>query len=346
MHRETPLDTGVSRSPPSYATHRPSQESRLRRSLRISPPKTSASDSRLTVDYFQEDEPVVPLPEMSSSAPHSNPLEIDIEDQPSIGSAGNSDATLHDLDLQVQRTVSLTSENPSEAFFSADEEMNASNRSGLAKVVDVPVIPSGKKRFASDLSIGQGDAEARLSSHRSDYEINTPEHRSLPKRPQSTTDMVRKEKIIYGTWRLIEVPFQHGAEHRRIHGLATPIRKFNVSPKPEFRHFKAKCDVSDCLLHDLRGSLTCLFISAPGLSGFLLRHAINILVFLHICTVLSRGYYPGEPPDASESADCRFSPSDGLLCDSLGTPEVCELVALLPALWFRCVLDTTVSTKR
>lgn len=29
-----------------------------------------------------------------------------------------------------------------------------------------------------------------------------------------------------------------------MHGIATtPLRKFNVSPKPEFRHFKAKCDV-------------------------------------------------------------------------------------------------------
>lgn len=182
------FESCANQSPPSYATHRPSHESRLHRSLRISPPKTSASDSRLTMDYFQEDEPVVRFPEMSSSAPHSNPLEVDVEEI-SIGSAGNSDATLHDMDLQVQRTVSLTSENPSEAFFSADEEMHVSQRSGLAKM-DVNAIPGGKKRFASDLSIGQGDAEARLSSHRSDYEINTPEHRSLPKRPQSTTDMV------------------------------------------------------------------------------------------------------------------------------------------------------------
>lgn len=185
MNRESAFDAAVSRSPPSYATHRPSHESRLHRSLRISPPKTSASDSRLTVDYFQEAEPVLRFPEMSSSAPHSNPLEMDA-DEPSIGSAGNSDATLHDRDLQVQRTVSLTSENPSEAFFSADEEMHASQRSGLAKAE----VVEGKKRFASDLSIGQGEQEARLSSHRSDYEINTPEHRSLPKRPQSTTDMV------------------------------------------------------------------------------------------------------------------------------------------------------------
>lgn len=187
------FETGVHRSPPSYATHRPSHESRLHRSLRISPPKTSASDSRLTVEYFQEDALAANFPEMSSSAPQSNPLDIDqAEDEKSIGSATRvSDATLHDFDLQVQRTVSLTSENQSEAFFSADEDMHASQRSGMSKMeVSGGVIPSGKKRFASDLSIGQVNQEARLSSHRSDYEINTPEHRSLPKRPQSTTDMV------------------------------------------------------------------------------------------------------------------------------------------------------------
>lgn len=34
-------------------------------------------------------------------------------------------------------------------------------------------------------------------------------------------------------------------EERRIHGLATPLRKFsNISPRPEFRHFKPVYDVS------------------------------------------------------------------------------------------------------
>lgn len=44
---------------------------------------------------------------------------------------------------------------------------------------------------------------------------------------------------------LIVILLQHEAENKRsIHGLATPVRKFNASPKPEFRHFKAKGDVS------------------------------------------------------------------------------------------------------
>lgn len=34
-------------------------------------------------------------------------------------------------------------------------------------------------------------------------------------------------------------------EERRLHGLATPMRKFsNISPRPEFRHFKPVYDVS------------------------------------------------------------------------------------------------------
>ncbi len=90
----------------------------------------------------------------------------------------------------VQRTVSLTSENPSECFFSADEDLHASRSSSLKTTDGVPLIIP-KKRFASDLSIGgQNELEGKLSSHRSDYEIHTPEHRSLPTRPQSTAELV------------------------------------------------------------------------------------------------------------------------------------------------------------
>lgn len=90
----------------------------------------------------------------------------------------------------VQRTVSLTSENPSECFFSADEDIHASRSSSLKTTDGVPLIIP-KKRFASDLSIvGPNELEGKLSTHRSDYEIHTPEHRSLPTRPQSTAELV------------------------------------------------------------------------------------------------------------------------------------------------------------
>lgn len=121
--------------------------------------------------------------DLSRSAPHSHPLQSD--SQHSLGPKHSDDVTLRD----VQRTISLTSENPSEAFFSADEDIHASRSSSLKTTDSVPlVIP--KKRFASDLSIVGPAESGKLSSHRSDYEIHTPEHRSLPARPQSTAELV------------------------------------------------------------------------------------------------------------------------------------------------------------
>ncbi|GAB0095271.1 Protein KIAA1109 [Sergentomyia squamirostris] len=191
------------------------------RGLQIPPPKTSASDSRLTVDYFQPADELDLSIEMSSSAPPpQHPLQSDSEQSLSPHVMASEEA----INREVQRTISLTSENPSEAFFSADEDIHASRSSSL-KTTDI-VMPVPKKRFASDLSIGgQNDLDSKLSTHRSDYEINTPEHRSLPKRPQSTAEFTGDE--------------------RRIHGLATPLRKFsNISPRPEFRHYKPVYDES------------------------------------------------------------------------------------------------------
>lgn len=122
---------------------------------------------------------------LSRSAPpqsSSHPLQSDSEN--SLSPKILDDVTLRD----VQRTISLTSENPSEAFFSADEDMHASRSSSL-KTTDGLPLSGPKKRFASDLSIVGPLDGGRLSSHRSDYEIHTPEHR-LPTRPQSTADVV------------------------------------------------------------------------------------------------------------------------------------------------------------
>ncbi|XP_053696625.1 bridge-like lipid transfer protein family member 1 [Sabethes cyaneus] len=167
---------------------RQESESRLLtpKAIKVQTPKTSASDSRLTMEYVQGDDTSSmteePTHELSQSAPQPHPLESDSEH--SLSPKVSEDVIIRD----VQRTVSLTSENPSEAFFSADEDLHASRSSSL-KANDVPSIP--KKRFASDLSIvGPNDLEGKLSSHRSDYEIHTPEHRSLPMRPQSTAELV------------------------------------------------------------------------------------------------------------------------------------------------------------
>jgi hypothetical protein len=120
-----------------------------------------------------------------SAPPPSHPLQSDSEHSLSPKLSDN-DMTLRD----VQRTISLTSENPSEAFFSADEDIHASRSSSLKTTDGHLPLGGPKKRFASDLSIvGPLDASGRLSSHRSDYEIHTPEHR-LPTRPQSTAELV------------------------------------------------------------------------------------------------------------------------------------------------------------
>lgn len=123
---------------------------------------------------------------LSKSAPqssHSHPMQSDSEH--SLSPKLSDDVTLRD----VQRTISLTSEaGTSEAFFSADEDIHASRSSSLKTTDGSLPLGGPKKRFASDLSIV--DASGRLSSHRSDYEIHTPEHR-LPTRPQSTAELVK-----------------------------------------------------------------------------------------------------------------------------------------------------------
>lgn len=78
---------------------------------------------------------------MSHSAPHTHPLQF-ASDQ-SIDAKIKSDDSLA---REVQRTISLTSENPSETFFSADEDMHTSS---LRTSANDRVNP--KKRFASDL---------------------------------------------------------------------------------------------------------------------------------------------------------------------------------------------------
>lgn len=122
---------------------------------------------------------------LSKSAPQSShPMQSDSEH--SLSPKLSDDITMRD----VQRTISLTSENPSEAFFSADEDIHASRSSSLKTTDGNLPLGGPKKRFASDLSIvGPMDAGGKLSSHRSDYEIHTPEHR-LPTRPQSTAELV------------------------------------------------------------------------------------------------------------------------------------------------------------
>lgn len=94
---------------------------------------------------------------MSHSAPQSHPLDFEIENL-SIPSATVQHYALDlsggdsVLPREVQRTISLTSENPSEMFFSAEEDISnmMSQRSSL-RTQNGSIILSGKKRFSSDL---------------------------------------------------------------------------------------------------------------------------------------------------------------------------------------------------
>ncbi|XP_053959947.1 bridge-like lipid transfer protein family member 1 isoform X5 [Anastrepha ludens] len=172
--------------------------------LRVSPPKTSISDSRLTGEADVEDELEIP-DEMSHSAPHSHPLEFEIADLPLQTQLSNETALTNGgdhLTREVQRTISLTSENPSEMFFSAEEDIsNVMSQGGSIKNRNGSIILSGKKRFSSDLSIGAQNENAglTLSTYRSDLEIHAPESKTLPKRPQSTTELVDSRGSSSGT---------------------------------------------------------------------------------------------------------------------------------------------------
>ncbi|XP_023176913.2 transmembrane protein KIAA1109 homolog isoform X3 [Drosophila hydei] len=164
--------------------------------LRVSPPKTSISDSRLTGEVALDDEQEIP-DEMSHSAPHSHPLEFEI-----------ADIVLHggdQLTREVQRTISLTSENPSEMFFSAEEDIsNVMSQRGSMKQRSGTgsIILSGRKRFSSDFSIGAQNENGShtLPTYRSDLEIHPSEsNKTLPKRPQSTTELADSRGSSSGT---------------------------------------------------------------------------------------------------------------------------------------------------
>lgn len=147
-------------------------------------PKNSVSDSKLAVDYFRNDNRRAP----------SRALSTDEEN----------------LQKAVQRTTSMSSENQSDAFFSADEDLNSRSSSlrnsmlgaTRSSIVVIDRAAQPKKKYNSELSIiadrrtqqsaspyNRNDIQApgsapetirsRLATHRSDHEIHTPEHRSF-----------------------------------------------------------------------------------------------------------------------------------------------------------------------
>lgn len=139
-------------------------------------PKNSASDSKLAVDYFQMQGHGEILAGLSKSETYSpQPIHMASESHHSLSTRLGSEERLRQ---EVQRTISMSSENQSEIFFSADEEMNPSRTSSLrhsilgsgtilSQGVDPAAViaaatggqsPNGavelhRKKFASDLSI-------------------------------------------------------------------------------------------------------------------------------------------------------------------------------------------------
>uniref|UniRef100_A0A1B6DJ95 Bridge-like lipid transfer protein family member 1 C-terminal domain-containing protein n=2 Tax=Clastoptera arizonana TaxID=38151 RepID=A0A1B6DJ95_9HEMI len=175
-------------------------------------PKSSVSDSKLAVDYF------------NTTAQQYNAL---INQNAGIVNNSESEHSIEKEEMLVERTVSMCSENQSEAFFSAEEELSgvtaggatlpSSRSSSLRNSIGMyrrdstgQVTINPRKKFGSDMSVAgsatttqstANEYSPRLSSHRSDHEIHTPEHRSnarlepsdeqKPPRLLSTTTLLR-----------------------------------------------------------------------------------------------------------------------------------------------------------
>uniref|UniRef100_A0A6P7G1L5 Transmembrane protein KIAA1109 homolog isoform X3 n=1 Tax=Diabrotica virgifera virgifera TaxID=50390 RepID=A0A6P7G1L5_DIAVI len=181
-------------------------------------PKNSVSDSKLAVDYFSATSVDIKEP---YSLTQSGPPSTEVSAPSYLANKFAGSESHHSLSQmsseeriqkEVQRTTSMSSENHSEAFFSADEDINLNSRSSSLRNSilsagdtltrqDSNSAPTQRKKFSSELSIAtdrngilahkmSGNPiiapssvpetyRLKLSSHRSDHEIHTPEHRSF-----------------------------------------------------------------------------------------------------------------------------------------------------------------------
>lgn len=145
-------------------------------------PKSSVSDSKLAVDYFS-----VPENEFFQQSTSPQALKI-VTTEPSpvsTNSKGTECVNVSDshhslsarsdseerLKQEVQRTVSMSSENHSEAFYSADEDISHGLGGSQTPSLRQSMIGSGpiltrndsiKKKFSSDLSIVESSANVNL----------------------------------------------------------------------------------------------------------------------------------------------------------------------------------------
>nr|XP_012134687.1 PREDICTED: uncharacterized protein KIAA1109 isoform X12 [Megachile rotundata] len=148
-------------------------------------PKSSVSDSKLAVDYFNASD-VEPF---ESNSPQSLPIvstEMNFSEsmQSSTKTADgiNISDSHHSLYIkseseeklkqEVQRTISMSSENHSEAFYSADEDTSHGLSGSRTSSLRQSIVGSGsvlnrndsmKKKFSSDLSIVESSTNANVS---------------------------------------------------------------------------------------------------------------------------------------------------------------------------------------
>lgn len=239
-------------------------------------PKNSASDSKLAVDYFTASEnntiKIDLLKKSSELTKGGTTNDVSVMSKSFNGSDSQYSlgGELFDESLlkEVQRTTSMSSENHSEAFFSADEDINLNSRSSSLRnsilsagdaftKQESSSVPPQRKKFSSELNIvtdknrstpvGSGSVPEtgtlKPSMHRSDHEIHTPEHRSF---------------------------VNH--QHRTVQGLVTPFRQpsnRSVSPRivsnNESINFQVQKDEINDTYNDTSDSVSdTSYVSAVG----------------------------------------------------------------------------------
>nr|XP_034186923.1 transmembrane protein KIAA1109 isoform X7 [Osmia lignaria] len=147
-------------------------------------PKSSVSDSKLAVDYFNASD----MEPFESNSPQSLPIvSTDTNFSESIQSStktadgikiSDSHHSLYikseseeKLKQEVQRTISMSSENHSEAFYSADEDTSHGLSGSRTSSLRQSIVGSGsvlnrndsmKKKFSSDLSIVESSTNVNV----------------------------------------------------------------------------------------------------------------------------------------------------------------------------------------
>ncbi|XP_048267008.1 transmembrane protein KIAA1109 homolog isoform X2 [Bombus terrestris] len=148
-------------------------------------PKSSVSDSKLAVDYFNasdvepfESNSPQSLPVVSTEINFSESMQTSIKTVDSIN-ISDSHHSLYvkseseeKLKQEVQRTISMSSENHSEAFYSADEDTSHGLSGSRTSSLRQSIVGSGsvlnrndsmKKKFSSDLSIVESSTNVNVS---------------------------------------------------------------------------------------------------------------------------------------------------------------------------------------